>query len=99
MQNSNDNVSIDAGFDMLDYSYAHYSTVAPDITARGERNLWCAVIHQAFMDLQDKEEGDAAKRWLLHDKKDFVLVCSLAGFSPRIVRMAALRQCESEMIG
>jgi hypothetical protein len=96
MPTHTDNASIDEGFDALDYSYTHYSAVAPDVTAQGERNLWCAVIHQAFMDLEDKEEGAAARRWLLQDKKNFVLVCSLAGFSPMLVRMAALRLCESK---
>jgi hypothetical protein len=98
MPTPSDNASIDEGFDALDYSYAQYGVVAPDVTARGERHLWCAVIHQAFMDLEDKEEGTAARRWLLHDRKDFVLVCSLAGFSPLLVRMAALRLCESKAL-
>src|ERR1700744_1877064 len=89
-----DNISVDDGFDALDYNYASYNTRSFDTTVRGERHLWCAVIHQAFLDLEDKNACDEAKRWLLRDKKDFVLVCSLAGFSPLLVRMAALRQCE-----
>lgn len=94
MPNHNDNMSVDEGFDALDYSYASYNEQSSPITIRGERNLWCAVIYQAFLDLEDKEAGDDAKRWLLRDKKDFVLVCSLAGFSPMHVRVAALRRCE-----
>lgn len=98
MSTHTDNASIDEGFDALGYCYASQGTFMQDLSVRGERNLWCAVIYQAFMDLEDKEEGAAAKRFLLHDKKDFLHVCSLAGISPLHVRMAALRLCESKAL-
>lgn len=88
-----DNTGVDDGFDLLDYNYAHYNFREYEITVRGEHQLWCAVIYQALLDLEDRNECREAKRWLLHDKKDFVLVCALAGISPRLVRSAASRKC------
>jgi len=90
-----DNVTVDEGFDVLDYNYDSHIPVRNDISIRGERNLWCAVIVQAFDDLDHKEEGREARRWLLHDKKDFPFVCFLAGVSPVTVRKAALKRSES----
>ncbi len=89
-----DNMSVDAGFDALDYNYADYKIYDCYTNIRGERHLWCAVIHQAFIDLEDEMESAEARRWLLRDKRDFVLACSLAGFSPLTVRMAALERVE-----
>ena len=99
MQYFSDNISVDGGFDVLDYSYAdnrHYGT---SVTVKGEVNLWCAVIAQAFGDLHLLHESDEAKRWLLRDNSDFYLVCSLAGVSPVAVRKSALRTCELQLAG
>lgn len=95
MYEQTDNTSVDAGFDTLDYNYEYPNSANNDIAIRGERNLWCAVIHQALLDLEDHEEGAEARRWLLRDKQNFILVCSLAGVSPLAVRMAALAKVES----
>jgi hypothetical protein len=92
MPSSPDNITVDEEFDALEYSYENRTAFANDVHIKGERNLWCAVIAQAFDDLANKEECREAKRWLLHDKKDFVRVCSLAGLLPIAVRKAALKR-------
>jgi len=97
-----DNKGVDAGFDTLDYGYADARGIARNMSAYGERDLWCAVIIQAFVDIgaiapSNKEaahrakakEFDEAVRWLLRDRKDFVYICDLAGVSPHIIRCAA----------
>jgi hypothetical protein len=35
------------------------------------------------------KERDEAARWLLHNREDFVYVCTLAGVSPSVIRHAA----------
>ena len=70
----------------------------------GERDLWCAVIAQAFADIGAivpstssaaeptrayGREFDEAVRWLLRDKSDFPYVCDLAGVSSHVIRRAA----------
>jgi hypothetical protein len=42
-------------------------------------------------------ESTEAKRWLLRDNQDFVMVCSLAGVSAIEVRKSALRICELQL--
>ncbi len=95
MQNHTDNISVDAGFDTLDYNYENRGVASDDLTVKGERHLWCAVIYQAMLDLEDETGSVEARRWLLRDRRDFVLVCSLAGISPLAVRMAALARVEA----
>src|ERR1700722_13616795 len=95
MFEQSDNICVDADFDSLEYNYDNRNSTNSDITIRGERNLWCAVIHQALLDLEDREESAEARRWLLRDKRNFALVCSLAGVSPLAVRMAALARVEA----
>ena len=41
---------VDAGFDTIDYNYALPSSTN-SVVSRNERTLWCAVIHQAFVDM------------------------------------------------
>ena len=91
MQVHTDNASVDAGFDMLDYAYANESGSGKDKFVQGEKQLWSAVINQAFIDINDKEAAREAIRWLLYDRHDFALVCSLAGISPITVRNSAKR--------
>lgn len=38
-----------------------------------------------------QRDRDAARAWLLHNKDDFLAVCSLAGFNPEYVRDRAAR--------
>ena len=92
MQNQNDNISVDGGFDGLDYSFSDNSKNGYDVTVQGERGLWCAVIEQAISDISNKDEGREAKIWLFRNNQDFVTVCSLAGLSPVAVRRAALQK-------
>lgn len=92
MQIHIDNISVDDGFDALGYNYENNNSGAYDVAVRGECRLWCAVIHQAFADLENENENLAAKLWLLRDKTDFPLVCFLAGMSPHVVRKAALEK-------
>jgi hypothetical protein len=87
-----DSISVDADFDAFDNSYTNYHTPGRDARIPGERNLWCAVIHQALDDLGVEDERAEAERWLLHSNKDFLLVCALAGISPAAVRQAAVKK-------
>jgi hypothetical protein len=102
-----DNLSVDADFDALSYSYEKTKPIQGS-TSLAERSLWCAVIEQAFIDAHlivvakapgknktvsenNSKERDEALRWLLRDKQDFTYICSLAGVSPAVIRRAA--QC------
>jgi hypothetical protein len=105
MSSNADNMSVDSEFDGLGYGYANAPNVRQHPTVYGERDLWCAVIAQAFIDIgaiapvtsgrkaeslpARGKECDEAVRWLLRDKKDFVFICDLAGVSPHIIRRAA----------
>jgi hypothetical protein len=105
MQSHVDNRSVDGGFDESDYSYANPQNASHNPLVHGERDLWCAVIAQAFVDMgairpvtsrrrpgspKAGDEGfNAATRWLLRNKADFAYVCDLAGVSPQIIRRAA----------
>ena len=98
-------MSVDAGFDALEYSYAEGMHMLHHLTAYAERDLWCAVIAQAFVDigailpvgssravpteLPDNLRYHEAIRWLLGDKQDFSYICELAGVSPAVIRRAA----------
>lgn len=62
----------------------------------GEQSLYIAIITQAFMDLnsksskpEDRYAKTQAIHWLLHDNKDFVVVCLAGGLDPGYVRMKA----------
>ncbi len=90
MHNHNDNVSVEGGFDALDYSYAGHEYKKLHASIQGEHSLWCAVIHQALTDMDIKNEKAEAERWLLRDNQDFFLICTLAGISPALVRRAAI---------
>jgi hypothetical protein len=46
-----DNKSVDAGFDALDYGYANGKHAMHDSAIHAERDLWCAMIEQAFIDM------------------------------------------------
>ncbi len=92
MPTHNDNISVDEGFDALDYSYTNSNAAECNIHIRGEHHLWCAVIYQALYDLGVKEESTEAQRWLFRNNKDFLLVCALAGMDPVTVRQAALKR-------
>ncbi len=105
MQSHADNMSVDSGFDGLCYAYANAKNASSDPFTHGERDLWCAVIAQAFMDMgaisaptsgrrpdtriTQGKEYDEAVRWLLRDKTDFAYICDLAGVSAPIIRRAA----------
>ncbi len=105
MQSHPDNMGVDSGFDALDYGYANPGNPSPDPAIHGERDLWCAVIAQAFMDMgaiapptsgRDPDvqgargrEYDEAVRWLLRDRHHFAYVCDLAGVSAPVIRRAA----------
>ena len=61
-----------------------------------ERDMWCAVVHQAIIDATYegndptlKVERDHAVAWLTRPSKDFAEVCSLAGLDPEAVRERA----------
>jgi len=100
-----DSISVDSGFDALGYGYVNMQA-QPGTISDGERELWCAVIAQAFVDIgvivpqgsdgmgkaqrPDRRRFDDALRWLLRDKSDFAYICDLAGVSPWIIRRAAL---------
>lgn len=68
------------------------------LTIRGEKSLWIAVITQALMDalhrattaesLYHKHE---AIRWLSDNSRDFIDVCLNAGLDPDMVRRRAKR--------
>jgi len=94
MQSHLDNVSVDAGFDTLDYSFSPVSSSGLNPAIYGERGLWCAVIEQAISDLESVAESREARHWLLRDNQDFPLVCNLAGLSPVAVRRAVLEKCK-----
>ena len=58
--------------------------------------LWRAVIRQQFADMANqnrKEDSEIlrsqARHWLLHDWRDFSLVCEMAGVNPERVRLYA----------
>ena len=100
-----ENNSVDDGFDALSYGYAGGAKKSGDPATHGERDLWCAVIAQAFMDIgaiaspTPRDQGevgsarrsdfDEAVRWLLRDKSNFPYICDLAGGSPHVIRCAA----------
>ena len=58
--------------------------------------LWQAVIQQQFADMRDQNKKEdceilrsQARHWLLQDRRDFSLVCELAGVNPERVRVYA----------
>ena len=67
-----------------------------------ERELWCAVIAQALLDIgmldpghsryptrtPNKDRERTAMQWLLHGGRQFAVVCDLAGVSPSMIRGA-----------
>jgi len=69
---------------------------------RGEEALWVAVITQAMMDALGRATHSEAAyckheatRWLTETSKDFITVCTLAGFDPGYVRKCAKRALAS----
>ena len=59
-------------------------------------HLWQAVIRQQFADMANqnhKEDSEIlrsqARHWLLQDRRDFPVVCELAGLHPEKVRLYA----------
>jgi hypothetical protein len=102
---SSADITVDTGFDALDYGYARSPLMPGSAYTFGERDLWCAVIAQAFIDMGavvpptsgrvpgfPRRRGSrfyAAVRWLLRDREDFVRICDLAGVSPDVIRHAA----------
>jgi hypothetical protein len=77
------------GLDSLDYSFVDDELSHGGDARIAEQSLWCAVINLAISDALDGKS--AARDWLLTERDDFVLVCSLAGVSPFSVRTAARR--------
>lgn len=70
--------------------------VAMEESIPSEQALWAAVIAQAMMDAKSTNMADymrfekrAALRWLEEDKRDFAMVCDLAGLHPDRVRVKA----------
>lgn len=70
--------------------------------SQGEQRLWQRVMAQIVndalgkvRDVSDKREKDNiqryAIRWLMKNRKDFNMVCHLAGLSPQWVRERAIR--------
>ena len=60
------------------------------------QSLWQAVIRQQFADMANqnhKEDSEIlrsqARHWLLNDRRDFNMVCELAGLHPERVRASA----------
>jgi hypothetical protein len=58
--------------------------------------LWRAVIRQQFADLRNQNRKEdceilrsQARHWLLEDRRDFEVVCELAGWHPEKVRTYA----------
>lgn len=64
-----------------------------------EKDMWCAVIQQAFKDAtlkrfeHDTQERDRerqhARSWLLGDSKSFRSVCDMAGIEPQVMTAKA----------
>lgn len=59
-----------------------------------EQELFWAVVLQAFNDMRDQaytpvREASLARSWLLHDERDFYLVCSYANVDPFHIRRIA----------
>jgi hypothetical protein len=46
-----EHTSVDDGFDSLGYAYAEPKVTAGETAIHGVRDLWCAVIAQAFVDI------------------------------------------------
>jgi len=104
MPSRTDTMGAGDGFDAIGYRYASTKVTSYNVATHSERNLWCAVIAQAFVDIgaiipltpgssyQPRtcgREFDEAARWLLRNKSDFPLICDLAGVSPHVIRCAA----------
>jgi hypothetical protein len=60
------------------------------------QSLWQAVIRQQFADMANqnrKEDAEIlrsqARHWLLNDRRDFAMVCEMAGWHPEKVRVYA----------
>jgi hypothetical protein len=92
----------ESGIDDVNYQTEH--PLAARKTPRdiiSIRSLFCAVIHQAFLDMTGvsrtnaQTEGtlrigrDAAVKWLLGNSADFRQVCEMAGVKPEVMREAA----------
>lgn len=74
----------------------NYLERKPFDMAQGEAALWRAVITQALMDASShssKKEAqydkEAAQRWLLDNKDDFITVCQHGNLDPQYVRKMA----------
>lgn len=68
-----------------------------------ERAIWKAVITQALMDASSRsakaeaqQEKQRARQWLLHDRKDFPIVCHYAGLDPHYVREQAMQALQRD---
>ncbi len=75
-------------------------------SALGERSLYQSVLVRLVADAcgrglagppprQREQLRENARRWLLHSKRDFEMVCAFAGFEPELVR-AGVRRLASE---
>lgn len=80
----------------LNYTFADCETAYSAERHLPEQSLWNAVIYRAFSDAS--QGSKLAREWLLHEKEDFMMVCSLAGVSPISVRSAAQRIIASHRI-
>jgi hypothetical protein len=83
-------------FDTLEYSFADGDSARREGKQIPEQTLWSAVINQAFADMLNGNR--VARDWLLCEREDFVLVCSLAGVSPFAVRIAARRMSKAHKL-
>jgi hypothetical protein len=85
---------LDPDFDSMTYRSAPVaSNDAPSVR---ERELWCAVLLQAFVDMGNPSQAENkhiaqrhAQEFLLNDRKDMPVVCDLAGISASTIRDAA----------
>ena len=75
-------------FDSLGSAYANDNRSVISKFVQGARELWCAVVEEAF------RSADLSA-WVR--SRDFPLICELAGVDPDVMRMAASKVLGGEM--
>ena len=103
---------IDSDFDHSSYGLIELGEACPDKSC--ERWLFLWVILQALIDIGmiqtsvtgpkvgskdlNSQPVHATLHWLLRDKKDFLLVCELAGVEPLIIRSAVRKFVQAQSV-
>lgn len=100
-------ISVDPDFDTSAYRFA--ASAGHESPAVRERELWCAVIDQALLDIGmidtgryrgrtvNKDREQTALQWLLHGGREFVAICDLAGVSASTIRDAVQKFLAQKM--